>query len=114
MPFILQWIDLIWLPIGLVMVHKHQRTWAAGFFVGCMLMMRLQIELMESTGYAHGFVPVMSSYVGTRALMVYSVCYGIYIAFAIYSPGTKGTMLMAASISMFFMALFTSMIIMVL
>ena len=113
MSFILQWIDLMWLPIGLASVHKPQRALSAGFFISCMIMMRLQIELMHSTGYSNGFTTLMTSDVSIRALVVYSLFYAIYIIMAVYSPKTTGTIYMAASISIFFAALFTSMIVMV-
>ena len=113
MAFILQYIDLIWLPVGLVAVHKHHRAMAAGFFIGCMVMMRLQAELMYSTGFNAGFIGFLKMDVLHRAQITYSIFYVIYIALAIYSPGTKGPVFLAASISIFFAALFTSMIVMV-
>jgi len=113
MNFIIQYIDLIWLPVGLLAVHKHHRAWAAGFFIGCMVMMRLQAELMVSTGFTDGFTGWWDMDVHSRGQITYSIFYVLYIALAIYSPGTKGTIFMAASISIFFAALFTSMIVMV-
>ena len=113
MAFILQYIDLIWLPVGLAVVHKQHRAMAAGFFIGCMVMMRLQSELMYSTGYTSGFLGLFEMNVHSRAQITYSIFYVIYIALAIYSPGTKGPVFLAASISIFFAALFTSMIVMV-
>ncbi|MEZ5814613.1 MAG: hypothetical protein R3E13_07860 [Alphaproteobacteria bacterium] len=113
MNFILQYIDLLWLPIGVLTVHKQHRTWAAGFFIGCMIMMRLQAELMASTGFNSGFTGWWSMDAHSRGQITYSIFYVAYIALALYSPGTKGTIFMAASISIFFAALFTSMIVMV-
>ena len=114
MDFILQYIDLIWLPIGLLAVHKHHRLMAAGFFIGCMVMMRLQAELMVSTGFGDGFTGLIEMSAHNRGQITYSIFYVIYIVLAIYSPGTRGSVFMAASISTFFAALFVSMIIMVL
>ena len=113
MAFLLQWIDLLWLPLGLLVVHHQHRGWAAAFFIGCMLMMRLQAELMLSTGYNTGFTGIFEMDAHSRGQITYSAFYVLYIVLAIYSPDTKGTIFMAASISMFFAALFTSMIIMV-
>ncbi len=113
MNFILQYIDVLWLPIGLLALHKDHRAWAAAFFIGCMVMMRLQVELMVSTGFAGGFTGWWNMDVLSRGQITYSIFYVAYIVLAIYSPGTKGTIFMAASISIFFAALFTSMIVMV-
>lgn len=113
MNFILQWIDLIWVPIGLLAVHKHQRAMAAGLFIGCMVMMRLQVELMHSTGFPNGFTPFLQADAHIRGLIVYTVFYVVYIVLAIYSPKTEGAVFLAASLSIFFGALFTSMIAMV-
>ena len=112
MSFILQYIDLLWLPLGLLAMHKQHRCWAIGFFIGCMLMMRLQAELMVSTGYDNGFLGLFEMGAHRRGQNTYSIFYVIYIALAVYSPGTKGPIFMAASISIFFAALFTSMIVM--
>lgn len=113
MDFILQWIDLIWLPIGVLAVHKPQRVITGCLFVGCMLMMRLQVELMNSTGFTTGFTPLMTSGVLARGLAVYSLFYAVFIGLAIYSPKTETPIFMAAAISIFFSALFVSMIVMI-
>ncbi len=112
--FIYQWIDALWIPVGLLVVHKKHRLWAVGFIAACMLMMRLQVELLAGVGYERGIVGLMDSHIFNRGLVVYSVIYIIYFLLAYYSPGTRGSVFMAASISIFFFALFLSMIVMVL
>lgn len=114
MNFILQWIDVLWLPVALVVVHKEQRGWALGFFLSCMLMLRLQAELLTFIGYPRGILFFMDSPVYQRGLIIYSLFYALYLIMAYYSPHTKGPVFMAASISIFFMALFTTMICMIL
>lgn len=114
MNILLQWIDLIWLPLAFLAVRKDQRPAVMGFFAACMLMMRLQIELVESTGYLNGFLELLNMSASARAIAVYNAFYVIYLVLALFSPYSKGAVLMAASISFFFAALFTSMVIMVL
>lgn len=114
MNLILQWIDLIWLPLALLAVHEHQRGWTLAFCLSCMVMMRLQVELILSTGFTSGFTGLFTMGVHSRAQVTYSVFYVIYIALAVYSPKTQGAIFMAATISMFFAALCTSMIVMAL
>jgi hypothetical protein len=114
MGFILQYIDLIWLPVMLLVVHKKQRLMVGGLFLACALMMRLQVELIESTGFSSGFLPLLESSAQTRGFMVYSVFYMLYVILAIFSAGTKPIVFMAASITIFFAAMVVSMIVMVL
>ena len=114
MPYVLQWIDLIWLPLILLVLQKEQRLVGAGFFISCAIMMRLQIELMETTGYVNGLLPFMTSHVGARAVATYSLFYAGFLMLAVFSCQTIATIMMAACISIFFVALTTSMIVMVL
>ena len=48
---IYQWIDLFWLVMIPLAAHKGHRLIAAGFVLSCMLMLRLQVEIMESIDY---------------------------------------------------------------
>lgn len=114
MAFIIQWIDIIWLPIGLLALHKQHRLIAASFFIGCMIMMRLQAELIYSTGFGSGFVGFFEMNAHHRGQITYSIFYLLFMILAIYSPETKGAIFMAGALSIFFAALVTSMIVMVL
>ena len=113
MNLILQWIDLVWLPITLVVVHKYQRAFAAAYILSCVLMLRLQTELLSSTGFTEGFTGLIKTTPFDRGLIVYSLFHIIYIIMAIYSPSRQRVIFMSASISIFFAALFVSMGIMV-
>lgn len=108
------WLDFLWLPIAVLAVHKGHRIWAAGFVLACAFMMRLQVELMESVGYPTGILPLLDSDLMRRGMVTYSVFYVIYIALAYYSPGSHKHVMMAATISMFFVAMFVSSLIMLL
>ncbi|MGH1398732.1 MAG: hypothetical protein ACRBCT_05910 [Alphaproteobacteria bacterium] len=108
------WIDTIWLPIAFVTIHKHQRVWALGYIIGCMIMMRMQSELMVSIGYPYGLLPLIDMHVFTRGLIVYSGFHAVYLLLTRFSRDSNKHVLMAASISIFFAAMFVSMIIMLL
>ncbi len=114
MHFILQWIDFIWLPLMMVVVSKNQRIFAAGFFAACAFMMRMEVELMTSTGFVTGMLPLMQSHVFYRGIVVYSLFYGLYLALCLYSPNARNVILMAASITIFFAASVVSMLVMLL
>ncbi|MEZ5919483.1 MAG: hypothetical protein R3D66_06155 [Alphaproteobacteria bacterium] len=114
MSFILQWIDLLWIPAAMIVVQKRQRWWTLAFLGTCMLMMRLQTEMMTAIGYPSGILPLMHSPVFFRGLGVYSIFYALYLLLALWSPKTEGMMLMASALSLFFLALFVSTLFMLL
>ncbi len=103
---LLQWIDLIWLPLGLAVVHKDQRFWTFSCLVGCMVMMRLLAELMESIGHPNGILGMIAMPVAARGQIVYNFYYMVYIMYAFFLRST-GAIFMAASLGVFFLAFFT-------
>lgn len=111
---ILNYIDFIWIPVALLIVHKEQRIVTAAFFASCFIMMRLQIEMMHSLGYPTGFLPLISWDVRKTALVTYMLFYLGYLGIAYWSPSGNKHIFLAASISIFFAAMLTSMAIMVL
>jgi len=112
--FIYQWIDVLWLGAVFFAVHKPHRLYALGFILSCMFMMRLQIEMMSGIGYEQGILAFMDSHIHVRLMVIYSIVYILYFVMAYYSPNTKGAVFLAASISVFFFALFLSIFLMVL
>ena len=114
MNIILTWIDVIWLPIAFFVVHKDQRWMTLAFFLSCFFIMRLQIEMLVSLGYPTGFLPLIKWPVQYTGLGVYSLFYAAYILMAYFSPGSNKHIFLAASISIFFAAILTSMVFMVL
>jgi len=112
MTIILQWIDLIWLPVMLLVVDKKQRLMVTGMFISCALMMRMQVELMEWTGFTHGFLHLLEWPVQNRAIATYNIFYALYTLLAIFSPYARGSVFLAASITIFFAAMVVSMLVM--
>lgn len=112
--YIINWGDAFWLLLALFAVHKPQRVITIAYILSCMLMLRLQVELMLSVDHPNGFLPLIQSHVMVRGLIVYSIFHGIFLLLARYSPGSNKHVFLAASISIFFAALLTSTVIMVL
>lgn len=110
---IYEWVDLLWLPIALLVVHKGQRVEAGAFVLICILVMRLQIEILESTGFSKGFTGLLDSSVYNRGLVVYGIFIMLYLVLSYFSPRTRGAIYLAASLSIFFMAFVASTIAMV-
>lgn len=109
---IYRWIDILWLPLAFFLVQRHQRWWAIGFIVSSMLVMRLQVEIIESTGFNFGFLGLSQLQAHTRGIFVYSFFYTLFLIFTHFSPNTRGVMLMATCLTLFFMAFFSSMLFM--
>lgn len=61
-----------------------------------------------------GLTPFMTSHVQKRAIGTYNVFYALYVCFAMLTKYAHKVVFMAASISIFFMAMVTSMVIMML
>lgn len=110
----LPWLDLLWIPVALLVIKRVQWIFALGFLAACMFMMRLEVELMGALHYPRGMAGWLSFPVFSRGLVVYSVFYVIFLVLALFSPYARGAVMMAAAITLFFAAAFTSMIIMVL
>ena len=103
-PLFLDWIDALWIPAAIFIVHKKQRIKAVLFILVCMLSLRLQAEMIEMTGFNTGFTGLFDSSVFKRGQIFYSICIGIYLILSYYSPRTSGVIYMAASLSIYFMA----------
>jgi hypothetical protein len=112
--WIVNFIDLIWLPIAALVVHKHQRLWAFFFVILCAVSMRLQIELVYSTGSTNGFIPFLfDSDVKLRATLIYGVFCALFLLLMAASPRSPWSVLLSASIGVYFLAFVVSMIVMV-
>lgn len=111
---IYNWIDIIWLPIAFLFVHKQHRWWAAGFIVFCMTLMRLQTELMEYIGYPTGILPFIESHVNARLMITYSLFYIGFLILAHFSPKTQGIVFLGACLAILFMIFTVSSLIMLL
>lgn len=108
------YIDLLWVPVALLCLHKGQRLKAALFVLACAFVMRLQIELMQSIGYGNGFFRLIDTPLYIRGLVTYSVfILGLFIL-SHFSPKTDSFVYIAASITIFIAAFCVSSLIMVL
>lgn len=111
---IYDYIGLVWIPVGLVMAHRPHRWLMTAFVVTCLLTLRLQVELMDSTGHPTGFLPIMSSDVYIRGLILYSAVFTLFMILARFSPKTQPTIFFAAALSVYILAFCSSMLLMIL
>ncbi len=114
MEVILQWIDLIWAPVVFFIVAKKHRWYAVGFVLSCLMVMRMQYELIAVSGFGTEGIPnfAMDSHPYIRGLVCYSAIFALFIVLSLYSKKTDPIIYMAASISIFFMALISTSVIM--
>ncbi|PJB71370.1 MAG: hypothetical protein CO093_05320 [Alphaproteobacteria bacterium CG_4_9_14_3_um_filter_47_13] len=111
---IYQWIDLIWLPIGWFAVPKQHRFKTLAFIITCILTLRTQVELVESTGFNTGFLPFLDTPVYMRGLIIYSILIAFFLVLAHFSAATHKIVFLTASLAIFFFAFMVSMVVMVL
>jgi hypothetical protein len=108
------YLDAFWLPLALCIVHKGQRLKAIGFMLLCMVVLRLQIEIVESTGFAKGVTGLIDWPLIVRGYVVYGLFFALYLLLSYLSPFTRGAIYLAASLSIFFVAFTVSSIVLIL
>ena len=111
--FATQWLDLVWLFVTPLIVHKGQRIKALAFMILCMVVLRLQVGIVESTGFIKGFTGFLYWELMTRGFVVYGIFNLIYLLLSYFSPYTRGPIYLAASLSIFFMAFTVSSVVLI-
>lgn len=106
--FISNWLDALWIPVALFAVHKGQKLKALFFVLVCMGVLRLQVEVMRSINHASGFTGLIGMDAFKRGMIVYAVFILFYLAISWYSPGSRGAIYLAASMTIFFAAFLVS------
>lgn len=108
------YIDLLWIPLGLLVAHKGQKVFVCGYFLMCFAMLRLQLELMNAISFPKGIIGLMIYDLFDRGILTYGVFGVLYLVLTVFSPGPLKVVFMAFSISLFIAALVVSTIVMVL
>ena len=108
------WIDLFWVPAAFLLTKRRKWLVMTGFILACALVLRLQVELLEEGGFAHGILGLMEMDLLRRGQIVYSFFIGIFLLMGRYSPGINRNILVAAAITIFFAGFCISSVIMVL
>lgn len=108
------WIDLLWVPVALLAMERGKKLFTCLFVLSCVLLLRLQVELMQQIGFPRGFLGFMDSDVFTRGLIAYGGFIAFFMVLAYYSKGSDKNIHIAASISILIAAFCVSLFIMVL
>lgn len=107
-----QWIDLLWLPVGLVVVHKGQRLLTAALMLTCIFSLRAQVELMQSFDKPQGFTGLIEMGAYERGLIVYGIIFILFLILAYFSPRTRGVVFLAATLTIYIVSFCLSMVVM--
>lgn len=109
---VLNWLDLIWLPVVFFMVQKRLRWIAVGFVTACILMLRMQYELLEEFDLQKEGIPgMLTSDPFKRGMVVYSIMILLYLILTMLSKRTMTAVYLAASITIFILSFTLSSII---
>ena len=108
------WIDLFWVPVALLTMEKGKRLLTAFYVLACVVLLRLQIELLEDGGFARGILGFMKSTIYPRGLIVYSLFIMLFMLLAYFSKGSHRAIHLAASITILIASFCVSTLVMVL
>jgi uncharacterized BrkB/YihY/UPF0761 family membrane protein len=108
----LNWVDLLWIPVVLLFMYKDQKFKSIIFVLMCILVLRLQVELMSHIGYENGVLPFFTWPALYRGFLVYGLFIGLFLFMARISKEKNPYIFMAAGISMFIFAFITSIAVM--
>ena len=111
---IIPWIDLLWIPVALLAAERGKRLFTATFAGACVLLLRLQVELLQGIGFSKGFLGFLHNDILIRGMITYSVFIMLFLVLAHYSHGTDKSIHIAASITIMIAAFCVSTFIMVL
>ncbi len=106
------WLDVLWIPVALIVARKGQKIKASAFIIACMISLRLQADIIKGTGHPQGFTGFFESDIFYRGMVVYAFFILAFLGLSYISPGTRGVIYIAASLSIFFMAFISSFFIM--
>ena len=105
---LLNWVDLLWVPVVLLLMHKDQKFKSVIFVLVCILALRLQVELMRDIGYETGVLPFLTWPALYRGYVVYGLFMGLFLFLAHISKERNTYIYMAAGISVFIFAFIAS------
>ena len=110
---LLSWLDLIWIPIAFLVTRRRHRFFAVAFMVLCSLTLRLEVDLIRSTGYNDGFIPFLwSGDVHPRAIVVYAGFSALYLLLLYAAPRAPWVLALSAGIVLYIAAFSVSMFVM--
>jgi hypothetical protein len=114
MPVFMNWIDLAWIVIALLVAQGRYRVFCVIFVLICAAMLRLQVKLMDAIGYTKGILQWIDTPILFRGMMAYSVFIAVFLGLVSLSKNHNAYVFMAAGITIFTIAFCVSSAVMVL
>lgn len=111
---ILSWIDFLWVPVAFATMERGKKLFTCGFVLSCSLLLRLQVELLQQTGFSRGVFGLVQMPLFNRGLIVYGGFILLFLLLAYFSKGADRNVHMAASITILIAAFCVSTLVMVL
>lgn len=111
---IIDWIDFLWIPVAVFVVKGTNKMFALMFVMLCIIFLRLQVELIDSTGFSTGLTGKIDTPPYIRGLITYSVCIALFLMLSCFSNRTHSYVYIAATISIFVFVFVLSLVIMAL
>ena len=110
--YLYDYMDLLWLPIAWFAAHKPHRVMALGFVLACAFSLRMEVEVIESTGHPIGFTPYLDMPAFERGLIANGVFIAVFLILSRFSPGTRPIVYFSAALSIYSVAACVSMAVM--
>lgn len=111
---VLSWVDLLWLPVAVLAVGKKNRGKSILFALSCILMLRLQAQLMHEIGFDAGILTFVQWPALYKGMAIYGFFMSVFYGLSAVSKNTDPYVFMGASISIFFLSFCISSVVMVL
>lgn len=110
----MNWLDLIWIPLALLIARRGQRIYCLGFVMISIFALRLQVDLMQVLGFEYGFFGLIDFPALWRGYAAYAVFIAMFLGLTRWSKERDPYIFIAAGITVFVSAFCVSTFIMVL
>ncbi len=114
MDILLNWLDLLWIPVAFMLLPLRQALQMTLLILSCVLTLRLQTELMEQIDFPYGILSLIDFPQLWRGYIVYGGFIALFFLLSKFSKNVSAYVFIAASLTFYFAAFFTSSVIMVL
>jgi hypothetical protein len=108
---LMQWADLAWLPVGLLLAAPRHRLYAGLFVLACVFTLRQQVELLASTGHPYGYLPLLTGDPLLRGQIAYGIVTALFFLLLHFSKKSREAVVLSASIVVYIFAFCISMVI---
>ncbi len=110
----INWADLAWIPVALLVEHRGKKIFSALFAAACSLLLRLQVDMLVGIGFPEGVFGLMDMPELMRGQITYSIFILFFFVISYYSKGANNHIHIAASITILIAAFCVSTLVMVL